>query len=78
MKPSLEAIAQELSRRPHADRGRSVVELMTQIDGELQVQHPDMSEGQRGGVVLKITHDVVDRCIEIDREALKARRGRLL
>jgi hypothetical protein len=68
MTAAVETIAMELSRRPSAGRGGDVVMLMTQIDGELRVQHPDWTDGQRGAVVLQISRDVITRAIEIDRE----------
>ena len=78
LNPALETVAQDLSRVPFDDRGNAAVELVTTIDNIMKSKFPDLSDGMRGTAVLQLTHDVLARCIDIDKEALAARPGRLL
>lgn len=69
----IEPPAQEMATRPLAERGGSVVMLMTEIDSALRTRFPEWTDGQRGGVVLQLTTDILGRAFEIEREtALRA------
>ena len=65
----IEPPALEMATRPLPERGGSVVMLMTEIDSALRTRFPEWTEGRRGGVVAQLTLDILNRAIEIEREA---------
>jgi hypothetical protein len=61
--------ALEMSMRPIEERGGAVVMLAAEIDDFLRTNYPEWTEEQRQRATYNLTHQILCRAIEIERQA---------